>query len=157
MNSVVKRKWGDGTLALRWRMQNKEIIFRLILYAARRFTSIFLLFFLSSNPCSVKILGLLLTFVDTHTALSLQVEQQMRQFFGDLVFDTVIHNTISLAEAPSAGQSIFTYAPESTGATEYEALAEEVTNPEYKRKRKLPTEVSAIVEEVHESLFRFFS
>lgn len=45
VNSVVKRKYGDGTLALSWRNQNKEIIFRLILYAARRFTSIFLLFF----------------------------------------------------------------------------------------------------------------
>ncbi len=45
VNSVVKRKYGDGTLALNWRNQNKEIIFRLILYASRRFTSIFLLFF----------------------------------------------------------------------------------------------------------------
>ena len=45
VNSVVKRKYGDGTLALNWREQNKEIIFRLILYASRRFTSIFLLFF----------------------------------------------------------------------------------------------------------------
>ena len=45
VNSVVKRKWGDGTLALSWRMQNKEVIFRLIFYAARRFISIFLLFF----------------------------------------------------------------------------------------------------------------
>jgi hypothetical protein len=43
VNSVVKRKWGDGTLALSWRAQNKEIIFRLIFYAARRFISIFLL------------------------------------------------------------------------------------------------------------------
>ena len=46
VNSVVKRKWGDGTLALSWRMQNKEVIFRLILYAARRFISIFLIIFL---------------------------------------------------------------------------------------------------------------
>lgn len=45
VNSVVKRKWGDGTLALDWRNQNKEIIFRLILYAARRFTSIVFLCF----------------------------------------------------------------------------------------------------------------
>ena len=45
VNSVVKRKWGDGTLALSWRCQNKEVIFRLIFYAARRFISIFLLFF----------------------------------------------------------------------------------------------------------------
>ena len=46
VNSVVKRKWGDGTLALSWRMQNKEVIFRLIFYAARRFISIFLIVFL---------------------------------------------------------------------------------------------------------------
>ncbi|MFC1793245.1 Ig-like domain-containing protein [Planctomycetota bacterium] len=99
-------------------------------------------------PCSVKILGLLLTFVEGKAALSHQVEQQMRQFFGNLVFDTVIHSSTSLAEAPSAGESITTYAPESKGASDYRALAEEVVNPEYKRKRRLPKEVSAIVDEV---------
>jgi len=99
-------------------------------------------------PCSVKILGILLTFVDGKATLSHQVEQQMRQFFGNLVFDTVIHNSISLAEAPSAGESITTYAPESKGASDYMALAEEVTDPAYKRKRRLPKEVSAIVDEV---------
>jgi cellulose biosynthesis protein BcsQ len=98
------------------------------------------------HPCSVKILGILLTFVEGNVALSQQVEEQMRQFFGNLVFDTVIHNTVSLAEAPSAGESIFTYAPESKGAAEYASLAEEVTDPEYKRKRKHPKEVSVIVE-----------
>ena len=46
VNSVVKRKWSDGTLAMNWRNQNKEIIFRLIFYAARRFTSLVFLFFL---------------------------------------------------------------------------------------------------------------
>ena len=45
VNSVVKRKWGDGTLALNWRNQNKEVIFRLILYASRRFISIVFLCF----------------------------------------------------------------------------------------------------------------
>ncbi|MGB2863516.1 MAG: Ig-like domain-containing protein [Sedimentisphaerales bacterium] len=99
-------------------------------------------------PCSVKIQGILLTFVEGKATLSQQVEQQMRQFFGNLVFDTVIHSSISLAEAPSAGESITTYAPESKGASDYKALAEEVTNPEYKRKRRLPKEVSAIVDEV---------
>jgi len=44
VNSVVKRKWGDGTLALSWRAQNKEVIFRLIFYATRRFISIFCYF-----------------------------------------------------------------------------------------------------------------
>lgn len=99
-------------------------------------------------PCSVKILGILLTFIEGKAALSQQVEQQMRQFFGNLVFDTVIHSSISLAEAPSAGESILTYAPESKGASDYTALAKEVTDPEYKRKRKSPKEVSDIVEEV---------
>lgn len=42
VNSVVKRKWGDSTLAMTWRNQNKEVLFRLIFYAARRFISIFL-------------------------------------------------------------------------------------------------------------------
>ena len=99
-------------------------------------------------PCSVKILGILLTFVEGNAALSVQVEQQMRAFFGDLVFDTVIHRTMSLAEAPSAGQSISAYAPQSKGAAEYRTLAEEVSNGEYKRKRKVPTDVSAIVDSV---------
>lgn len=45
VNSVVKRKFGDSTLAMTWRNQNKEIFFRLIFYAARRFISIFLVIF----------------------------------------------------------------------------------------------------------------
>ena len=46
INSVVKQKWGDSTLAMNWRNQNKEIFFRFILYGARRFTSTIFLFFL---------------------------------------------------------------------------------------------------------------
>jgi len=52
VNSVVKRKWGDSTLALNWRIQNKEIIFRLILYAARRFTSLVFFMFLKKHNSS---------------------------------------------------------------------------------------------------------
>lgn len=77
-------------------------------------------------PCQVKILGLLLTFVEGRLVFCRQIEQQMRQFFGDLVFRTVIHRTVRLAEAPSAGESILTYAPQSTGAAEYRRLAEEI-------------------------------
>jgi len=80
------------------------------------------------HPCTVKILGLLLTFVENRTTLSKQVQQQMREFFGNLVFDTVVHRTVRLAEAPSAGQSIMTYAPKSGGAVEYRALADEICN-----------------------------
>ncbi len=80
------------------------------------------------HPCDVKILGLLLTFVDSRTSLSKQIQQQMREYFGDLVFDTVIHRTVKLAEAPSAGESVLTYAPSSKGAAEYKALVEEIIN-----------------------------
>ncbi len=80
------------------------------------------------RPCNVKILGLLLTFVDKTTLLSRQTQKQMREYFGALVFDTVIHKCVRLAEAPSAGEPIFTYAPESRSADEYRALAEEIIN-----------------------------
>ncbi len=80
------------------------------------------------HPCAVEILGLLLTFVDNRTIFSRQIQQQMREIFGDLVFDTVIHRTVRLAEAPSAGESVLTYAPESKGAVDYMALAAEIFN-----------------------------
>jgi len=82
------------------------------------------------QPCSVKILGLLLTFVENRVVFSMQIQQQMREFFGDLVFRTVIHKAVRLAEAPSSGESVLTYAPDSRGADEYRALAEEVLNKE---------------------------
>jgi len=78
------------------------------------------------HPCLVRTLGLLLTFVESRTRLSKRVELGVRRLFGDLVFDTVIHRSIALAEAPSVGQSILTYAPESRAAAEYRALAAEV-------------------------------
>jgi chromosome partitioning protein len=77
-------------------------------------------------PCTVKITGLLLTFVEDRLVFTRQIQQQMREFFGDLVFDTVIHRSVRLAEAPSAGESILTYAPDSRGAVEYLALVEEI-------------------------------
>jgi len=71
-------------------------------------------------------LGVLLTFVEKRTALSRQVQRQMREYFADLVFDTVIHRTTRLAEAPSAGEPVLTYDPACRGAVEYKALAEEI-------------------------------
>ncbi len=76
--------------------------------------------------CSLDVLGLLLTFFEERTVLSRQIQQRMCKLFGDLVFDTVIHKSIMLAEAPSAGKSIFTYAPQSRGAADYMSLAEEI-------------------------------
>jgi len=80
------------------------------------------------HACNVKILGLLLTFVEKRRLLSCQTQKQMRKLFGSLVFDTVIHRCVRLAEAPSAGQPVLIYAPESRSAVEYRALAEEIVN-----------------------------
>jgi len=77
------------------------------------------------NP-DLGTLGILLTFVERRTALSRQIQRQMREFFADTVFDTVIHRTTSLAEAPSAGEPVLTYDPNSRGTVEYIALAEEI-------------------------------
>jgi len=98
------------------------------------------------KPCYVKILGLLLTFVEDRTILSRQIQQQMREYFKNLVFDTVIHRTVRLAEAPSAGESVLTYSPESRGAAEYVALVEEIF-----ARAAVPTEVirsDKVLEEV---------
>ncbi len=95
------------------------------------------------QPCYVKILGLLLTFVEDRTLLSRQIQQQMREYFGDLVFETVIHRTVRLAEAPSAGESILTFAPNSKGAAEYMALVEEIITREEEPKEKPSVEETA--------------
>lgn len=79
------------------------------------------------NPCSARVLGILLTFVENRGTYTRQVQHQLRESFGDLVFDAVIHKTVKLVESPSAGQSVLTYAPASRAADEYKALAEEVT------------------------------
>ncbi len=78
------------------------------------------------SPCCVEILGVLLTLVEGTTLLSRHILEQMRELFGDLVFDVVIHKSVKLAEAPSAGESILTYAPESRSAAEYRTLANKV-------------------------------
>ncbi|MCF7974141.1 MAG: ParA family protein [Phycisphaerae bacterium] len=80
------------------------------------------------HSSDVKVLGLLLTFVENQTLLCRQVQEQLREFFGHLVFDPMIHKNVCLAEAPSAGESIFTYAPKNRGAKEYMALSKEVIN-----------------------------
>jgi chromosome partitioning protein len=77
-------------------------------------------------PCVVQPLGLLMTFMESRTLLCKRIEGGLRQLFGSLVFDTVIHKNVALAEAPSAGQSVLDFAPDSRGAQEYQALAREV-------------------------------
>lgn len=85
------------------------------------------------NP-RLSILGVLLTFYEGRTLLSRDVEQQMRDYFREKVFKTVIHRSVRLAEAPSAGQPVTTYDPTCKGAEQYRALASEVCDVEAQRR-----------------------
>jgi chromosome partitioning protein len=78
------------------------------------------------HPYSVENISLLLTFVEERTTFSRQIQQQMREIFGNLVLNTVIHRNVRLTEAPSAGVPVLKYAPQSKGATDYRALAAEI-------------------------------
>ncbi len=79
------------------------------------------------HPCSARTLGLVLTFVEDQPRYTRKIQLQLRELFGDLVFDTVIHKTVRLVEAPAAGESVFTFAPDSKAAREYATLADEIT------------------------------
>lgn len=77
------------------------------------------------NP-DLELLGVVMTMFDGRTNLSHQVVGEVRQHFGDLVFDTVIPRTTRLAEAPSFGKPIIYYDKYSAGAAAYEVLTQEV-------------------------------
>ena len=77
------------------------------------------------NP-SLDIYGVLLTMSDTRTTLSRQVSEEVRRYFGKLVFETSIPRTVKLSEAPSFGQPITQYDPSGKGAQSYVELAKEV-------------------------------
>lgn len=70
--------------------------------------------------------GLFCTMYDARTNLSSTIEKEVRKRYGDLVFQTVIPGNIKLAEAPAFGKSIQEYAPDSSGAKAYAALAQEI-------------------------------
>lgn len=77
------------------------------------------------NP-ALKILGVLITMHDKRTALARDIRAQIQKVFGGSVFNTVITKSVRLEESPAYKESIFTFAPDSTGATEYYRLCEEV-------------------------------
>jgi chromosome partitioning protein len=77
------------------------------------------------NP-RLQLLGVVMTMFDVRTRLSAQVVAEVRQHFGELVFETVIPRLIRLAEAPSFGKPIIHYDKHSPGTAAYEALAEEL-------------------------------
>ena len=77
------------------------------------------------NP-ELEIGGVLLTMADLRSNLGRQVAGEVRAFFGDKVFDTVIPRNVRLAEAPSHGLPVLAYDRRSRGATAYVALAREI-------------------------------
>lgn len=77
------------------------------------------------NP-SLKVVGLVMTMFDPRTNLSLQVVQEVARHFPDERFHTVIPRSVRLSEAPSYGETVLQYAPESSGAQAYRALAGEL-------------------------------
>jgi chromosome partitioning protein len=78
----------------------------------------------------LEIGGILLTMFDDRTNLTRQVAADLKEFFGDQVFKTVIPRSVRLAEAPSFGKPIIAYDPRSRGAESYIQLAKEILNHE---------------------------
>ena len=77
------------------------------------------------NP-ALRILGVVITMHDKRTALGRDIRMQIQKVFGGKVFKTVITKSIRLEESPAYKESIFTFAPNSVGATEYYRLCEVV-------------------------------
>jgi chromosome partitioning protein len=74
----------------------------------------------------VEITGVIGTMYDGRKKLDRQVLEKVQKHFSDLMFKTLIRTNVSLAEAPSYHTDIFTYKPDSTGAEDYLALADEI-------------------------------
>ncbi|HDL18881.1 MAG TPA: chromosome partitioning protein ParA, partial [Bacteroidetes bacterium] len=77
------------------------------------------------NP-KLEIEGVLLTMFDSRLNLSRQVAEEVRNYFGDKVYKTVVQRNVRLSEAPSYGKPIILYDAVSTGTENYIRLAEEV-------------------------------
>lgn len=77
------------------------------------------------NP-ALEVFGVVMTMYDTRTRLAHQVVEEVRDFFGEKVFDSLIPRTVRLSEAPSFGQPVTLYDPSGKGAAAYRSLAEEV-------------------------------
>jgi chromosome partitioning protein len=78
-----------------------------------------------ANP-GLQILGVVITMHDKRTALAKDIRSQIDKVFGPKVFKTVITKSVRLEESPAYKESIFSFAPDSSGAAEYYRLCEEV-------------------------------
>lgn len=77
------------------------------------------------NP-DFRIEGVLITMLDARTNLGFEVVEEVRKYFQEKVYETMIPRNIRLSEAPSYGQSVIDYDPKSRGAEKYMDLAKEV-------------------------------
>jgi chromosome partitioning protein len=77
------------------------------------------------NP-ELQFMGVLITLHDKRTNLARDVKNQIKSVFGEKVFSTIISKSVRLEESPAYKQSIFNFAPNSSGAAEYYTLSEEV-------------------------------
>ena len=77
------------------------------------------------NP-NLTVLGAVVTLHDRRTTLAREVYEQIRKVFGSQLFETVITKSVRLEEAPAYKESIFSFAPQSSGAFEYANLCDEV-------------------------------
>lgn len=79
----------------------------------------------STNP-QLELLGIVLTMFDKRNSLSEQVQTEVKNYFGEKLFKTIIPRNVRLAEAPSYGRTIYEHDRWSKGARSYKALAKEV-------------------------------
>ncbi|MCK9425878.1 MAG: AAA family ATPase [Ignavibacteriaceae bacterium] len=91
------------------------------------------------NP-KLSIEGVLLTMFDIRLRLSQQVAEEVRKYFGEKVFKTIIHRNVRLSEAPSYGKPILLYDAVSSGAKNYIALASELLERNGQLKKVAPYE-----------------
>ncbi|HEV2914266.1 MAG TPA: ParA family protein [Pyrinomonadaceae bacterium] len=77
------------------------------------------------NP-SLKLLGIVSTMFDTRTTVSAASHKMLQEKFGDMVFDTLIHTNVKIAESPSYNQPVQLYAPNSRAAGLYSDLTDEI-------------------------------
>ena len=79
------------------------------------------------NP-DLEVFGVVMTMYDSRTRLAHLVVDEVRDFFGEKVFETLIPRTVRLSEAPSYGQPVTLYDPSGKGAEAYRCLAKEVSD-----------------------------
>ena len=77
------------------------------------------------NP-DLKVLGVVITLFDKRTNISRDTHEQIRAVFGNALFKTRISKNVRLEESPAYKETVFSYAPKSSGAEEYKKLAQEV-------------------------------